>query len=146
MRKPKAVAVVALLAVLAVAAVLVFAWPRINTVETGQTPEYPDLKVREYRASQEQAVKAVRESLANLPRWSYVGTGSGPQAVVVQAVHSTRVFGFKDDVAVTLKPLDGTRTQVSIRSHSRVGHWDFGQNARNVRELIADLDRRLPGS
>src|SRR5262245_44320871 len=120
----------AVIAVLAAAAVLVFGWPRINMVETGRTPEYPDLKVREYRASQEQAVKAVKESLANLPRWSYVGTGSGPEAVVIQAVHSTRVFGFKDDVAVTLKALDGdgTRTQVSIRSHSRIGHWDFGQN------------------
>jgi uncharacterized protein (DUF1499 family) len=34
---------------------------------------------------------------------------------------------------------------VSVRSRSRLGKWDFGQNARNIRELLAALDQELAG-
>jgi uncharacterized protein (DUF1499 family) len=37
----------------------------------------------------------------------------------------------------------GGRSTVSVRSRSRVGKWDFGQNARNIRELLTELDREL---
>jgi uncharacterized protein (DUF1499 family) len=133
-----------LVALLAGVAVLVFAWPRINVVETGRTPEYPDLQPREYAASPEGVAKAVREALAERPRWNYVGSASGGREVQIQAVHATRVFRFKDDVAVSLRSIGENRTRVSVRSRSRLGKWDFGQNARNIRELLAELDRRLP--
>ena len=130
------------LALVAAAAVAFVAWPRISDVETGRTPEYPDLKDRDYGASEEAVAKAAREALSSLPRWSYVGSASGPGGTRIQAVHTTRVFRFKDDVTITLRPAGG-RTRVSVRSRSRMGKWDFGQNARNIRELLAELDRRL---
>jgi len=34
-------------------------------------------------------------------------------------------------------------TRVHVRSQSRVGRGDLGQNARNVEQLFAELDRRL---
>jgi uncharacterized protein (DUF1499 family) len=135
----------AIVAVLAGAAALVLAWPRINVVETGRTPEYPDLQPREYAAGRERVATAVREALADLPRWSYVGFASGAQETQIQAVHATRILRFKDDVAVSLGSLGQNRTRPSVRSRSRLGRWDFGQNARNIRELLAELDRRLPG-
>lgn len=131
-----------LVVTIAAAVVAATAWPRLNDVETGRTPEYPDLKVREYAASPEHAIKAVQEALARLPGWSFVGAGSGPVGSQVRAVHATRVFRLKDDVTVTIRR-EGGRTRVSIRSRSRIGVWDFGQNARNVRELLAELDRTL---
>jgi uncharacterized protein (DUF1499 family) len=124
----------------AIAAVV--AWPRINDVETGRTPEYPDLTVREYSASPDQVAKAVEQSLARLPRWTLVGSGKGPMGSEVAAVHQTLVFRFKDDVTVKIRR-EGPRTKVSVRSHSRLGKWDFGQNARNVRELLGALDQAL---
>ena len=118
------------------------AWPRLNEVETGRTPEYPDLQVRTYSATPRQVGAAVREALSRLPRWEVVGSGEGPAGTVVSAVHTTRLLRFKDDVTVRVTR-EGGKSVVSIHSRSRVGKWDFGQNARNVRELLAALDAEL---
>lgn len=118
------------------------AWPRLNHVETGRTPEYPDLQVRSYSLGPRRLGQALEDALRKRPRWTVVGSGEGPQGVVVTAVHETRVFRFKDDVTARIRR-QGGRTVVSVRSRSRVGKWDFGQNARNVRELLAALDAEL---
>jgi uncharacterized protein (DUF1499 family) len=129
------------LAVIAVVAAAV-TWPRINVVETGRTPEYPDLVPRSFRASPERVVDAAEASLAELPRWSLKGTASGAMGFALQAERRTRVFRFVDEVTIRVKPA-GEGSEVSVRSASRLGKWDFGQNARNVRELLAALDARL---
>ncbi len=118
------------------------AWPRINDVETGRTPEYPDLQPRRYTASVDTTVRAAREAIASLPRWELVGAGSGVAGAELRAVRTTRLWRFKDDVTVRIRR-DGGRSVVSVRSKSRVGKGDFGQNARNVREFLAALDTRL---
>ena len=129
--------------ILAAAAALVLAttWPRINDVETGRTPEYPDLRPREYSASEAAVFKQAKDAVSRLPHWSLAGAGSGPTGSEVQAVHAT-LPGFKDNVTLRIRREAG-RSRVSIRSRSRVGSWDFGQNARNIRELQAELDRVL---
>jgi uncharacterized protein (DUF1499 family) len=118
------------------------AWPRINDVETGKTPEYPDLVPHDYGAGVPVVVKAIKRAAARLPRWEIVGEGSGPAAAEIQAVHTTRLLRFKDDVFVKVQRRSG-RTYVSVHSKSRIGKWDFGQNARNVRELLAALDQEV---
>jgi len=130
-----------ILAAIVGAVVLATAWPRLNDVETGRTPEYPDLTTREYRASPDQVMKAVQTALSRLPRWEIIGSGSGPAGSEIRAAHRTHL-GFKDDVTVRFRR-DGGRTKVSVRSKSRIGFWDFGQNARNIRELLAELDGTL---
>lgn len=117
-------------------------WPRINDVETGRTPEYPALQPRRYAADVETVLRAARESVASLPRWELVGSGSGPAGGELRAVRTTRLLRFKDDVTVRVRRQDGG-TVVSVRSKSRVGKGDFGQNARNVEEFLAALDARL---
>ena len=117
-------------------------WPLINDVETGKTPEYTDLRVREYAASPERVAKALEAALAKLPRWEIVGSGHGRAGHRLEAVHTTRVFRFKDDVSVRIWR-EGEKTRVSVRSKSRIGKGDLGQNARNIRELLAALDREL---
>ena len=129
-----------LIVVGAVAAAL--AWPRINDVETGRTPEYPDLQVRTYSRDVASVARAVQRVVERLPRWTFVGAGQGPGGAEVRAVHRTLVFRFSDDVTVRVRA-EGGRTKVSVRSKSRVGKWDFGQNARNVREILAELDHEL---
>lgn len=124
----------------AVAAVL--AWPRINDVETGRTPEYPDLQVRTYSRDVATVAKAAQKAVERLPRWTFVGAGQGPGGAEVHAVHKTLVFRFSDDVTVRVRAAGG-RASLTVRSKSRTGKWDFGQNARNIRELLAELDRDL---
>jgi uncharacterized protein (DUF1499 family) len=118
------------------------AWPLLNDVETGRTPQYPDLRPRSYRAGPAEVARAARAALEALPRFRVTGSGSGPRGHEIQAVATTRVFRFEDDVTVRIAR-EGGRTRLSIRSRSRVGKWDFGQNARNVREVLAALDERL---
>jgi uncharacterized protein (DUF1499 family) len=128
---------------LAVAAVvLVLRWPRLNDVETGRTPDYPDLQVREYAPGETAVLKAAQKAVESLPRFTFVAAGHGPGGGELQAVATTRVFKFKDDVTVRIRR-QGARTRVSVRSRSRTGKWDFGQNARNIREFQAALDREL---
>jgi len=38
---------------------------------------------------------------------------------------------------------EGGSTRLSVRSRSRIGMWDFGQNARNIQEFLRELDQEL---
>ena len=136
---------VLLLAVVAGAVAAFLAWPRLNLVETGRTPEYPDLQPREYAASEQAVTEALKAAASRLSRFAFVGAGRGPGGSEVQYVASTPVLRFKDDVNVRIRR-EGGKTKVTVRSKSRTGKIDFGQNARNVRELLAALDQQMAGA
>jgi len=121
------------------------AWPRINDVETGRTPEYPDLQPRSYAAGEDRVATAAKAVIGRLPRWTLVGAISGTRGTDLQAEHVMPLLPLKDDVTVRLRRQAG-HTQVSVRSRSRAGPWDFGQNARNIRELLEELDREMERS
>jgi uncharacterized protein (DUF1499 family) len=57
-------------------------------------------------------------------------------------VATTRWLRFKDDVTIRVRRTGG-RTVVSVRSRSRIGKLDFGQNARNIREFFEALNKRV---
>ena len=58
---------------------------------------------------------------------------------VIEAVARTPIMGFRDDVVVRVTPLsDGSR--IDVRSASRYGLHDLGENARRVTALLADID------
>jgi len=117
------------------------AWPLISDVETGKTPQYPDLTTHAYAASPEAVSKAVEASVGALPRWTFVGAGHGPGGHEIKAVHATSL-GLKDDVTIRVRR-EGGKSVMSVRSKSQSWSFDFGQNARNIRELVADVDQRL---
>jgi uncharacterized protein (DUF1499 family) len=133
-----------LLAVVAGAVAAFLYWPRLNTVETGRTPEYPDLQPREYAAGEQAVTEALKTAVGRLSRFTFVGAGRGPGGSEVQYVAATPVFRFKDDVSARIRR-EGGKTKVTVRSKSRTGKIDFGQNARNVRELLAALDQEMAG-
>jgi len=118
-------------------------WPVINVVETGQTPEYPDLVPRRYTAKPDRVFDAALHAIHRLPRWSLIS--SRPESGEIQAEARTRLFRFVDDIAIHVRD-EGTTTVVSVRSASRVGRGDFGQNARNVRLLFEALDAQMQGA
>ena len=133
----------AILVVAAVVAALCLAWPRIHEVETGRTPEYPDLKPRSYAAGVDRVAAAVKAAISGLPRWRVVGAASGARGADVQAEHVIPLVGFKEDVTVRLRRQGGQTTEVGVLSRSAWFRWDFGQNARNVRQLLGELDRQM---
>jgi uncharacterized protein (DUF1499 family) len=117
------------------------AWPRINEVESGKTPEYPDLRVHDYGAGVDSVVKAVKAVASRIPGWEIVGVGKGSAGAEIQAVH-TVLLRLNYDVTIRVRR-EGSRTRVSARSKSRIGPWDFGQNARNLREILDALDHEV---
>jgi hypothetical protein len=130
-----------LLALVVAALFAATAWPRLCDVETGRTPEYARLRPRDYSQSPERVARAAEGMLAHMSRWSYNGSASGPRGTDVAAVHTT-LPGLTEDVTIRIR-VEAGKTRVSVRSRSRRGPWDFGQNARNIDELLAALDRAL---
>jgi Protein of unknown function (DUF1499) len=128
--------------VAAVVAALCLAWPRIHEVETGRTPEYPDLRPRTYAAGLDKVAGGVKAAVAALPRWRLVGAATGARGADVQAEHMIPFVGLKEDVTVRLRR-QGGHTEVGVLSRSAWFRWDFGQNARNVRQLLAALDDEM---
>jgi len=61
-----------------------------------------------------------------------------PAAGRVEATDTTFWFGFKDDVVVRVRS-EGAGSVVDVRSVSRVGQSDLGENAERIREILAGL-------
>ena len=58
----------------------------------------------------------------------------------IEAVVTTRWFGFKDDVVIRITPA-GVGSRVDMRSKSRVGRSDAGANAYRIEEFLARMER-----
>src|SRR5712691_12425674 len=111
---------VLLLLVLAAAAFLATRWPLTNEA----------VAQRAFGASEEQVARAAKSAVERLPRWRFVGAGSGAAGHALQAVYKTQL-GLEHDVAVKIKR-EGSSTRVSVKSKSRTGPIDFGHNARVI--------------
>lgn len=114
-------------------------WPTINDVATGATPEYPDLQPQHVANPADQVFAA---ALAAAREMELEITAQLPEKGEIQAVATTRVFRFKDDVSISVTRQGGITT-VYVRSHSRIGKGDLGANARRIREFQARLAGRL---
>ena len=132
----------ALLGVVGVSIVLLRAWPMINVVETGHTPEYPDVQPHVYRAPVSSVFDAALHTIQRLPRWSLVSYSEAEGDIRAEA--RTRILRFVDDIRIRIAER-GQGTSVDIRSASRVGRGDFGQNARNIRALLNGIDKQMGG-
>ncbi len=71
-------------------------------------------------------------------------TGEDVEQTVMEATVSSGWFGFKDDVAVRVRAVDGA-TRVDMRSISRVGLSDLGENAKRVSAFMSELTDRADG-
>ena len=131
------------LAGLLVVAMIVSAmiWPVINEVETGVTPHYPEIEPRYYATSPERIFEEVRESVTALSKWELVLVD--PREARVEAERTTAVVGLVSDITIRVEPVTEFVSQVHVRSTSRVGLGDLGQNARNIEEFFEELDGRL---
>jgi uncharacterized protein (DUF1499 family) len=93
---------------------------------------------RRYPNALSEVRRAAQEALTSLG-WSWKASSEGG----FDAVWTSRVFRFKDDVSVRLHCASGTL--VRVQSVSRQGKFDFGQNRRHVRDFFEDLERHLVG-
>ena len=85
---------------------------------------------------------------AQKPRgWELASRVDSPDEITLRFVRTTRLMRFKDDITVHIRPAkdaphpqsDEQSNEISAESQSRVGKGDFGQNPRNLVELMDTL-------
>jgi uncharacterized protein (DUF1499 family) len=161
LRRPRSILIVALLLGAASAAVpldyvrRVKTLPYINDITTDtETPPqfsqpkpyerhfgelqgigYPGLRPLELPMAPAQAFARTRDALQAMGL-EIVATDE--RAGRIEAVATTRWFGFQDDVAVRISPA-GAGSRIDVRSKSRVGRSDLGTNAKRIQELLDRL-------
>jgi len=97
---------------------------------------YPDLRPLELALPPKQAFARAAE-IARDQGWEV--TALDERTGTIEAVVTTRWFGFKDDVVIRIAAA-GAGSRVDMRSKSRAGRSDAGANARRIREFLARMD------
>ena len=88
-------------------------------------------------------VAAAAEAEAKAQGWTVVN--ADPATGAIEATAETFWFGFKDDVAVRIRPSATGGSVVDVRSTSRVGLSDLGANAKRIEAFLAGLKVRAAG-
>ena len=119
--------------------ILLGRWPQLDSVSTGATPEYPYLKPLTFPELPHVVVLEAAAVVKRMPGWSLVHTDLDEG--IVHAHVTTRPFGFESEVTVSIHRA-ASLTKVNVRSESvgRRSLGDFGQNARNVRRFLKELE------
>lgn len=115
-----------------------------NIAETSETSENAELKTRRYKANLQTTAEAVKKIIPTLSSWGLkwkLGESKmeNDQAIVTAEVP---VVIFTDDLEVKLEQVEN-EVIVNVRSASRIGKSDFGENARHIRQLFSRLDKKL---
>jgi hypothetical protein len=117
--------------------------PRQIVEETAelQLSAYPGVIGRRYEVAPDLVLSAVL-NLARDRRWTVRGTPvmtEGEREFTVEMVAYTFFLGFPSDVAIRLIDEDAS-IYVDMRSASRYGKHDLGDNARRIEAFLLDLD------
>jgi uncharacterized protein (DUF1499 family) len=101
-----------------------------------QREHYPDLAtiiVEDSAAATFERAAEVAQELG----WEI--TNRAPDAGLLEAAYTSFWFGFVDDVVIRIRPVSASRTEVDLRSVSRVGVSDLGANAARIRAFSQRL-------
>ncbi len=101
-----------------------------------QREGYPELGPLVLPVSAEQMYQRVMTALGDM---DLEIVREDPEQGEIEAVATTRWFGFKDDVVIRLRETDAG-TRLDIRSVSRVGVVDLGANAARILEIISRVE------
>lgn len=106
-----------------------------------QQDSYPTATGRRYEAPIAQVAEVVQEVLDDRG-WPIVSSMDFPPdatEITIEAQARSPLLGFPADVAIRLID-EGMSTYVDMRSASRYGPHDFGDNAARIAFFLADLD------
>ncbi|MDP9458335.1 MAG: DUF1499 domain-containing protein [Actinomycetota bacterium] len=119
-------------------------WYVYNAPDADSEPFNSFETSRTYPVGAEEVRRAFETAVRGLPRWGIGKSSEGE----IRAARRTRL-GFSDDISVYLRERKTgahTNTHASFRSVSRQGVYDFGQNRRNLGELLDAMDGELRGN
>lgn len=85
--------------------------------------------------------RRVTEVAESVPTWKI--TYSDPARNTLEAVATSKLFHFQDDIVIQIRPTPDGESLVEMRSKSRDGQGDFGINAKRIRRFYdrVALDR-----
>ena len=110
--------------------------PKVGEQQKGA---YPDIATIVTTAPGPKAFEAATATLTDM---GLEISAIDPVQGRIEAVATSLLFGFKDDVVVrVVSATDGAR--IDIRSKSRVGRNDFGMNAKRIRAFTAKVRAKL---
>jgi len=96
---------------------------------------YPELRALELALPPAQAFARARAA-AQARGWEIVAADEA--AGRIEAVATTRWFGFKDDIVIRIRAAGGG-SRIDMRSRSRVGRSDLGANAKRIQDFLTEV-------
>lgn len=115
-----------------------------NVAETAPDGGAKNLKTRVYKTDLANAAKVVGETIPTLSSWgsNWRLTENKIENDTARLKAEVPVVFFTDDLEVKIRQTDGGVT-VDVRSNSRVGKSDFGENRRHVVKILEELDKKF---
>ena len=111
-------------------------------VAAQQKKGYPDIAPALLGVPPADALRRA-ERAARAMGWEIVAVS--PEGLRIEAVATTLLFGFKDDIVIRVTANDrGSR--VDVRSLSRLGSGDLGVNAKRIRSFMKELAKADAGT
>ncbi|MCP4007331.1 MAG: DUF1499 domain-containing protein [bacterium] len=104
-----------------------------------QRESYPDIRPLILQSPPTEAFPRALAVAREMPSWKVVGHNEA--AGRIEAIATSSVFRFVDDIVVRVRP-DGSGTRVDLRSRSRMGRSDFGANAARILDYLSALQSR----
>lgn len=109
-------------------------YPNLTTVELDETPENALTKTKQ---------------IAQQMGWQVLAVNDQQPPYTLEAVDTSLLFGFEDDIVVRLTPFTTPeqnvdvppKTKVDVRSMSRVGKSDLGANAQRIEAFLTYLQQ-----
>ena len=106
-----------------------------------QREAYPQLQTLR---SERSATNAYRHALAVAEHMGWEITWQRPEAWQFEAVDTTAIMAFKDDVAVRIRS-SANGSVLDLRSVSRVGVSDLGANAKRIGAFLENFEQQRAG-
>ena len=120
-----------------------FAYLTVNEAETEVGSIFPELRPQVYAAPAALMFDVGRRAVERLG-WETLTVD--PDDRKIEAVVTTKIFGFKDDLLLWVEVIDEQHSQLFARSASRVGKGDLGANTRHLMNLFAMVEATAPVS
>lgn len=114
-----------------------------------QQADYPEITGRRYDLPIDR-VEQIVETLVTAHGWTEIARSSAsgggeidPDTFTTELVAYTPILGFPSDVAIRLADEGGASTYVDMRSASRYGRHDLGDNARRIAGFLGEMDKEV---
>ncbi|MFP6582231.1 MAG: DUF1499 domain-containing protein [Candidatus Hydrogenedentota bacterium] len=101
--------------------------------------EYGDLMPLALNHTIDDVHMATLNAVNGLSNWKTLSTDISTKEIVLEGIVTSEVFGFVDDFVIRIESANSGGCVVDMRSRSRMGKGDFGQNAAHIRLLFETI-------